>query len=618
MKRPFAKFAATAWTALALCVGFAPLPAAENAAIVERVGGDIRYLASDELEGRGPATKGLEQAAEHMIKRFQELGLTSGADDGSYRQPFEIAIDTKVIEPKTSLVLRGPDGQELKLELGKNFQPLAIGGGGKLQADVVFAGYGISAPKFKYDDYEGTDVEGKVVVIIRREPQQDDEQSPFDGKKVTSHSYIRTKLQAAKKRKAAAVLLINDPFTTVPKKADELVTPSTFGTRGMGIPFAHLTQAVVGELLAKTPIQAGETKLTDAAGLERHIDETLKPISQLLEGWTAEVGFEFESVKANVANVVGVIEGEGPLANETIVIGAHYDHLGYGPFGSRKPQRREIHNGADDNATGTAAVMELARRFSQRDKKPARRLVFIGFSAEERGIIGSNYYIEHPLIPLEETVAMINFDMIGHLQDKGLLLGGVRSAQGFAGLVEQANGKDTIKVNTSGPMGGSDHSGFYRKGIPVFAFFTGMTDLYHTPDDDFDTINVEGVVETINFAERLLDRVLAMPERPKFVKSKAKPQRGGAMAYLGIVPDYAGTGDGLRVTDVNKDSPAAAAGMKTGDFIIKIGEIDVPDIQGLANGLRKYKAGQKVDFVVRRGKEEKTLKVTLGQPKKGA
>lgn len=215
---------------------------------------------------------------------------------------------------------------------------------------------------------------------------------------------------------------------------------------------------------------------------------------------------------------MGVIEGEGPLADETIVIGAHYDHLGYGPFGSRRPNERAVHNGADDNATGTAAVMELARRFAEREEKPARRLVFIAFTAEERGIIGSNRYVEKPLFALEDTVTMINFDMIGNLREDGLLVGGVRTGKEFAPLVETVSEGVELKVKTSGPLGGSDHLGFYRKNIPVLFFFTGMTKLYHTPDDDFETINVEGAVQTIDFAERVLERVASMPKRPEFVK----------------------------------------------------------------------------------------------------
>jgi hypothetical protein len=511
--------------------------------------------------------------------------------------------------------LRGPAGREIQLELGKDFQPLATGGAGKAKAEVIFAGYGISAEKLDYDDYKNLDVEGKVVVIIRREPQQGDEKSAFDGKKTTSHSYIHTKLQQAKKHKAAAVLLVNDPFTTNTTKEDKLTAPGGFGTGPMGIPFAHVTQDLANKLLEASPVKSSDDKTLKTIGaIENAIDEAFTPISTPLTGWTAELEFAFEKVMTEVVNVVGVLEGEGELAEETIVLGAHYDHLGYGPFGSRRPNERAIHNGADDNASGTACVMELARRFAERKAKSKRRLVFIGFSAEERGIIGSNHYVSHPIFPLDKTVVMINFDMVGRLGNKGLNVGGVRSAAEFPALVEKANSNEDLKVNTSGPLGASDHAGFYHKEIPVLFFFTGMTNEYHTPEDDFETINVSGVVETVDYAERLLDGVIGLPKRPQYVKVQQPAQGRGAMSYLGVVPDYSGVDDGLKITEVNADSPAFKGGLKAGDVITKIGDVPVVDIQGLAAGLRKYKPGNKVEIIVRRGDETTKVTVVLGKP----
>jgi hypothetical protein len=595
---------------------FSTAAAADRAAIVARVAEDIRYLASDELEGRGPGTEGLQKAAEYIRDRFRSLGLTGAGGDGSHMRPFEITVDTRAVPAKTSLVLGGPAGKELKLELGEDYQPLAVGGGGKATGEIVFAGYGITAPKLKYDDYQHADVAGKVLLVIRREPQQDDEQSVFNGMQVSPHAFIRTKIAAAKKNNAAAVLLVNDPFTTQAEKKDELTQPGGFGTAGGGVPFAHVRQAVANRMLETSAVKSGDEGLSSLEAIAAKIDETTSPMTQPLQGWTAELQVTFEPVKADVSNVVGVLEGEGPLSNETVIVGAHYDHLGWGPFGSRRPNQRAIHNGADDNATGTAAVMELARRFAERGQKPARRLVFIAFTAEERGIVGSNYYLQRPQFDLADTVAMLNFDMIGHLREDGLLLGGVRTAKQFASLVDDVSQSGELKLKLPTTLGGSDHAGFYRKGVPVLFFFTGMTSLYHTPDDDFETINVEGAVQTIDFAERLLDKIVCMPERPEYVKV-AQPRPGrGAMAYLGVVPDYAGgDGKGLQLTDVDADSPAGKGGLKAGDVIVKLGDIDVADIQDLATGLRKYKAGQEVDVVVRRDDGELTFNVTLGEPR---
>ncbi len=615
MKNKFDIFANRHLVVALVLIAFAPsgIRAENNTEVIKRVGHDIEYLASDELEGRGPQTKGLEVAAEYIRDEFKKLGLKGGGKDGSFMQPFDINVGTEMVKKQTWLILRGPDNQEMKLKIGNEFQALANGGNGKAKAETIFVGYGISANRENYDDYKGIDVKDKVVLMIRREPQQNDDDSVFNGKNTTRHSYINTKLEAAKRQNAAAILMVNDPFSTKQSGKDVLSNPDGFGSTSGGLPFAHIQQVVADKLLKSSPVEAAEgKKLSTLTAIEENINETLKPISQPLKGWTAELEFTFRRVTANLNNVVGVLEGEGPNADETIVIGAHYDHLGYGPYGSRRPNVKAIHNGADDNATGTAAVMELARRFAK--KKPARRMVFVGFSGEERGLIGSNFYVANPLFSLDKTVAMINFDMIGNLKEGGLQVGGVRSAKEFPKLVEEVVAEVDMKVNTSIGMGGSDHAGFYRKNVPVMFFHTGLTTLYHTPEDDFETINVNGVVKTIDFSEQVLKRVVEMPKRPEFTRMQRTPRGRGAMSYLGVVPNYSEDDGGLQISEVNEDGPAAKGGLKAKDIITKIGDVAVADIQGLSAGLRKYKPGNKVKIVVKRGDEEKTLEVTLGRP----
>lgn len=589
-----------------------------NAAVLERVGGDIRYLASEELEGRAPGSAGLQKAADYMRDAFKEAGLTSGVADGSYYQPFEMSLDTKLVKEQAVLVLHGPDGQNFKLALGEDYQALAIGGSGKVKAEVVFAGYGIAAPELKYDDFAGADVAGKVLLVLRREPQQGNEKSAFDGKETTPYSYIRTKVKQATDQKAAAVLFVNDPYNTKGKK-DELVPATGFGSTGSGLPFAHVTQKRVNELLALTPVKTGDGgELKSVEAIEKQIDEHYQPLTQVLPGWTAEIDFTFVETKAEVANVIGVLEGEGPLANETVLIGAHYDHLGFGPFGSRRPNPKALHPGADDNATGTAAVVELARRFGGREKKPARRMVFMGFTAEERGLVGSNHYVNAPIFPLEDTVAMINFDMIGRLREDKVIINGARSGKEFPALLDQANKNEGLQLDKGGTLMGGDHFGFYQKGIPAVHFFTGLTPDYHTPDDTFEKINVPGVVKTIDFCEQFVDAVVALPARAEFVKvAPARRGAGGGMAYLGVTPDYSSSVNGLKVTGVNDDSPAAKGGLQAGDIITRIGKIPVADIQGLADGLRANKPGVTVEIDVMRDDKKVTLKVTLGSPQGG-
>lgn len=589
---------------------------ADQAEVVDRVGRDIEYLAADEMEGRGPGTHGLELAAKYVRDEFQHLGLTSGTPDGSYMQPFQVDMSTRLVKDKTSLRLIGLDDEDRTLELGKDYQALAVGGSGHAASELVFAGYGISAKPLGYDDYQGVDVKGKVVVILRREPQQNDPKSVFEGKKTTAHSYIQTKLKLAKQRGASAVLLVNDAQTASGDKGDQLAEVAGFGSRGFGVPFGQLTRSAVDRLLAASPVKTEEgDQLTSLAAIEQHIDESLQPVSAPLPGWKMDVDFVFEPVRADVANVIGVIEGEGPHANEAIILGAHYDHIGFGEFGSRYRGGRKVHNGADDNASGTAAIMELARRFTARGQAPARRMIFIGFSAEERGLIGSDYYIKHPVYPIAETVAMFNFDMIGQLRNDELTVFGARSAAQFPAMIERANASSGLKLKLPpNILRSGDHYGFYHAGVPAFHFFSGFTKQYHTPDDDFETLSIEGVVATVDYAERLLDAVLKMDGRPEYVKVESVPNRPTGVAYLGITPDYAANAVGVKVTTVMKDSPASEGGIQAGDVILRLAEIQVADFAALRTALQKHKPGEAVEILVKRGANEVTCKVELGSP----
>ena len=279
-----------------LVLGFSSA-VAEDEPVLSRVTEDIRILSSDEMEGRGPGTRGLEKAGDYIRDEFRQLGLKSGASDDSYRQPFQVSLDFKPVPGKTSLTLRGPEGQAWQLEAGRDFQALAAGGSGKAQAPLVFAGYGISAPSLGYDDFEGLDVEGKVLLVLRQEPQQGDPNSKFDGKNITKHSYINTKLQQAKEHKAAAVLLVNAPFSTSAEGGDQLSAPNAFGSKAEGVPFAQVSQAVVDKLLAAAPLQApSDAKLTNVVEAEKQIDSQLRPVSQPLGRLVGGLGDDLRAV----------------------------------------------------------------------------------------------------------------------------------------------------------------------------------------------------------------------------------------------------------------------------------------------------------------------------------
>jgi hypothetical protein len=595
---------------------------------------DVTFLADDAREGRAPGSAGIEAAAKYVAAAFQEAGLKPAQGLEGFFQPFTLS-GSPTLGPDQALSASGPDGTALKAEPKTDFTPLAIGSGGTLDGvPVVFAGYGITAKdesqNLDYDDYAGLDVHGKAVLILRREPQQDKDDSPFAGKRNSDFATFRHKATNAFQHGAAAVLLVNDAFTLRSEKEKakdkEQVKDQLLGFTEAGpelnsnLPFMMVTRAFGDKLLAA----AGQPTLTD---LEAQIDEALVPRSVELKGWTLSARVAVERKTIATRNVVGVLEGAGPLADETIVVGAHYDHLGRGGRGSGSLAffSSEIHNGADDNASGTSMVMELARRLARRPDPLPRRVVFVAFSGEERGLIGSKHYVEHPPFPLASTVLMANFDMVGRLNGKNeLTLYGTGTTHGLDALVE-ALGKSagfTVKKIAEG-HGPSDQESFYLKNIPVLFAFTGTHRDYHRPSDDTERINFEGMSRIADLAELLLLDVVRRPTRPEFVKVERRrgaagagtgdPGRASVSAYLGTIPAYDDDTKGVKLEGVREGSPAEKGGLKGGDIIVGFAGKPVATIYDYTESLGQYKPGDTVDILVKRDGREVTVKVTLGR-----
>ena len=591
---------------------------------VERLTEDIRTLAADAFEGRGVETEGIELAAEYVRSQMEAAGLKPAAADGSFFQPFDIALGRQVDRADSSLTLTGPDGGTRALALGGDFTPLEYGGGGTVTGELVLAGYGITAPRVRYDDFAGLDVTGKIVVVLRREPRRADPASPFAGEQTSRYSFIRTKLKAATDAGAAAVLLVNDA-DTVAEEGDVLSEPRTFGPQAFEVPFGQLTRAGLDALLARSPLTIpGGLTLTSADAVEKTIDAGLTPIGGPL-GVTAELSFAFLTDTAKAKNVVGLVEGVGPLAGETVIFGAHYDHVGFGGLGSRRPGSNEVHNGADDNASGTALLLELARRSAARaaaGDPPARRLLFVAFSGEERGLLGSKHYVKNPLFSLAATRAMLNFDMVGRYGENAFQLHGVGSSPGLPALVDAAAaGTGVVVSRVDGVNDASDHFPFIRADVPAFHFFTGLTPQYHLPEDDVETLNLPGVAELTEFADRLADSIISGTDPLPFVKPATARldgrKRSAGRPLLGVVPaDLPPAGGGVAVELVPAGGPAAAAGVEPGDVILSVAGAPVGDAAGLSAALSAAKPGQTVEVTVRRGAGEnaadRTLTVTLG------
>ena len=661
--------------AVCLLVLSSALPVYGDAAgeSAQRLSDSDKYLSSDALEGRGIGTKGLDLAADYIRRQFEQAGLNvHSVNNGAY-QSFAMTTGAK-LGPKTknTLVLTGPNGKKIELKYDTDFRTCSFGGSESFTGPVVFGGYGIEDKKDKYDDFAGIDLTGKVVIIMRRTPRQGNPHSPFGrGRgRVSRYAALRSKVSNAFGHGAAAVLFVNDPYSVRrssaqaakmvqqaekrvvaaaeafeaadqkdPKKlaearqglsravrvlkslrgrakhgtGDRLMPFGYGGTeRKRTMPVVHITVKICDTLLE--PVLK-----STLAQLEAAIDKDLKPRTAVLKGWTAQGATAVTTTRAEVKNVIGVLEGEGPLADQTIVIGAHYDHLGYGGFGSRyRGKKKLIHNGADDNASGTAGLIELAHRLGARKKKLPRRIVFIAFTAEERGLIGSDHYVKSPLFPLEKTVAMFNMDMIGRLRNDKLIVYGVGTSPRWKPLLEQANRKEKLKLALLTEVGGrSDHASFYKKKMPVLHFFTGSHADYHKPSDDWNKINAAGMQRVVDLLEQVVLATAEAKARPEYVyvKPKRRPSRGGSRPYFGIRPAFGSDKPGCGVDGVSPDSPAAVAGVKAGDSIVGFGKLKVGDLEDFDAALRKFKPGDEVDFVVLRKGQRVKLKVVLGRPR---
>ncbi len=604
-----------ALTLLAVCLQPGLLVAQSAPSPSQRLDFDIKYLASDELEGREPGSPGIELAADYIIDTWKEFGVESGTSDGTYRQHFDVDLGTVVDRENTTLLLHGPNDQKIELEMGDHFQPLMTGGPGEFEnTELVIAGYGISDEDNNYLEYRDIDVEGKVVVMIRMEPQQRDPNSVFDGTDNSSNASISRKIELAQEAGARGIIMVNDGLR-VAEGTDELAQPAQFGRVSNAVPFFHVKREVINDLLEQAPLIAppgGE--LDNLEDIETRIDEYLEPLSQQVSEWTVSGSAAYSNNKVDTSNVVGIVRGEGPHADEYIVIGGHYDHLGFGGYGSAAPGRREIHNGADDNATGTAGVVELARRFAQSDTKPGRTLVFIAFSGEERGLLGSAYYVEEPLYPLDKTVAMINYDMIGRLRNDKLTIFGTGSGDTFDAICDAANdpAQPLALDKQASPFAGSDHMAFVRKEIPVMFLHTGLTNIYHTPEDDYETLNIDGANRVVDYTQRLIEELASAEVAPKYTEV-TRARRARRPSFFGVRLDYESDDRGPRIEEVVDDAPAAKAGLQVGDIIISLSGETVADQGEMTAFLRTNRPGTEIEIVYVRDDEETSTTVELGR-----
>ena len=598
----------------------------------------VGYLASDALDGRRTGEAGATSAAGYVANMFAQYKLkggiagtnAKGKASRNFLQSFPYISGVAMADSGNtfSLDVAKNDGQKMTFDDKAGFKPIGFSPNGEIaNSEIVFVGYGIVSSELKYDDYKNLNVQGKVVIAYDGNAANGNPRSPFA--RFDAHA----KAKIAKDKGAVGLLIISRESNIEKDNLAAMKYDQTFGETA-------LPTLVISRKTAADIFGTNETKVVEIEKiLAANTDSAFRVIVEINS--KAIVGFKVNLVKKQTEayNVIGILEGnDAQLKNEAIIIGAHYDHLGKGGQGSLAVNSTEIHHGADDNASGTSALIELARQFAK-EKKNKRTLIFIAFGGEEEGLLGSKHYVNNPVFPLNKTVAMINMDMVGRLKDNKLTIGGIGTANEWNDIYKttlydktansnnnsyntetkittQSNAavlipKFDLQLNQDG-FGPSDHSSFYGKQIPVLFFFTGTHEDYHKPSDTADKINYGGLLKITNYVAEIVKAVDSNQTKPTYKVAQSSGTPGGRMSFnvsLGTVPGYGDSNDGMLIDGVRDNSPAAKTGLKAGDKIVKLAGKDVRNVQDYTFILGELKADVEYEIVIMRGTEKLTLKI---------
>jgi len=582
----------------------------------------VKFLSADELEGRGNGTPGLERAAEYIADRFKAAGLQPGGTNGTWYQPFDLVTGLTV--GKGNRLVLNAGGRSASFVLGETYYPLSATASESTRVPsaefanvpIVFAGYGISAPALSYDDYAGVDVTGKAVLIFTHEPQEQDEKSRFEGKSFTSYATLLNKAMTARNRGATLVIAVSDPSHDRDEAPFQGFARDS-QAEDYGIPFLRVQRDQIAPLLREWKLDAAAKEI-DAAGTPR---------SRALAGATVDYAERLVKTRRTIRNVVGVLPGShATRKDEAVVIGAHYDHLGLGGRHSLSPNLAgQIHNGADDNASGTAALIEIARSAAANRARFDRTMVFVAFAGEELGLIGSGQYVSNPAVALDRTAAMLNLDMVGRPRGR-IMVSGLDTAPEIDDDLKAAaaaiEGLEVKRFQDGAGVGSSDDTSFMLKKVPAIGFFSGFHSDYHRPTDDWPQIDGAGAASVANLAYELAARLSARENRPQYVANAAPAGHGTSAAgdtgsvggygpYFGSVPDFADSDGGVKFAEVRENSPAAKAGLKAGDTMVSFDGKPIRTLFDFTYALREKKPGDEVEVKVMRGGEPIMAKVVL-------
>ncbi len=615
----------------------------------ERLRTHVTYLASDALEGRRTGTPGAQAAAQYVAGEFSRWGLKPGMQStraprtrgealSRYLQKFPYVASIGLGKNNVMSFSLAESLAPVPLRVGEDWMPLGPSANALLEDKVVvFAGYGITASDLNHNDYASASARDQIAIVLSGTPDGNNPHGQFARFEELSWKAIAARNAGAK---GLIVIASEESF-----KNDRLARLRYDHRAGdAGIPVVVVSRQAATRIMGLNDIK----ELRNIENAIRHqVAGRKSPTSYPgLQRSSVTIQTDVERQEVAASNVVGILQGSDPeLRNEAIVIGAHYDHLGRGGEGSLAPKSGAIHHGADDNASGVAGLLELARLLSSQRPKPRRTIVFIAFGGEEQGLLGSNYYVNHPAFPLASTVTMLNMDMIGRMKENQLVIGGVGTAAEWRSVIEAANVLKPANVVAAGSAGDrlplvaatadrtvagtdlktqlrltlsedgygpSDHSSFYAKQIPVLFFWTGTHEDYHKPSDTAEKINYEGQVRILGLSTRIIRSIDANDQRPVYTVARtAAPGRAtGFNVYLGTIPNYADTGEGLLLDAVREDSPAAQAGLKAEDRIVKLAGREIRNVYDYTFVLGELKAGQTYEVEVLRGSDRLSLKIT--------
>lgn len=570
---------------------------------------DIKTLTAPKMEGRGDGTKGLVRAEHVIADRYKSFGLLPAGKQGFF-QPFVVTTGA-VLKGNNHLNIQNGDAQSA-LKLNQDYVPFSYSDSGTATAQLVFVGFGTTADEFGYDDYAGIDVKDKIAVVLRFEPLGFVAKSGNQG--LTRHSQLITKAINARNHGAKGLIVVNGKLGD---GEEDLLTRfgSVSGPENVGILFAQVKNAVADEWF-----RAAGKSLKEA---QDQINSATKPASFALpETLRASLGVGIATTRATVNNVLAFLPGK---TEEYVILGAHYDHLGRGTFDSLAPsQIGQLHPGADDNASGSAGLLELARVLSPLKGQLQCGILFASFAGEELGLLGSAAWVKDPTKPLDKAVAMINMDMIGRIKDNKVYVGGVGTGSTLQKILDEAHGDSPLKFEISqGGYSSSDHTSFVSKHIPVLFFFSGLHSDYHKPSDTWEKINSDSAAALVNIVARTTVDLASAQDKPAFVEvvennpHAGMPSSGGGGygPYFGSIPDFGQTENGVRFSDVKPGSPAAKAGLKAGDVLIQFGDKSIKNLYDFTDALRRSKIGDVVPVTVLRDGKELKVDVKLEQRK---